>query len=247
MQTIQTGQSLPEVVFRFRSEGRWQEQTTRELFAGRVVAFSLPGAFTPTCSSAHAPRFNELAEEFFSRGVERIICLSVNDAYVMEAWQQQLGADKLIFLPDGNGELTAGLGLLIDMRPQGFGARSRRYAMIVQDGVVEQLFVEPDQPGDPYEVSDAESVLRALDGAAVLPSEALMFTKPGCGHCQRAREMLRGAGISFDELPATPRRLRAIAAARTAPQVFIDGRLIGGADALAAHLEASRASLASLV
>ncbi len=159
------GTRLPDLTFRLRERGRWASTSTAELFAGkRVVAFGLPGAFTPTCSTRHVPRFDELAPDFAAVGVDDLIVVSVNDAFVMQAWEQDQGTTRVTYLPDGNGDLSRALGLLVDKRDLGFGERSWRYAMVVADGVIERVFVEPDVPGDPFEVSDADSVLGALGG-----------------------------------------------------------------------------------
>jgi len=170
---------VPNVVFktRVRDESvpgpnpyRWQDRTTQEIFAGkRVVLFALPGAFTPTCSSTHLPRFEALYEEFLAQGIDQIICLSVNDAFVMFQWGKQQGANKVFLLPDGNGEFTRRMGMLVDKSNLGFGMRSWRYAMVVNDGQIEKMFIEPgvadNCPTDPFEVSDADTVLAYLKGA----------------------------------------------------------------------------------
>lgn len=148
---------------------RWEERSTDEVFSGRrVVLFALPGAFTPTCSSTHLPRFEALHDEFASRGIDEVICLSVNDAFVMHQWGRQLGVDKVMLLPDGNAEFTRKMGMLVRKDNLGFGLRSWRYAMVVNDGVIEEMFVEPgysdDASDDPFEVSDADTVLAWLDG-----------------------------------------------------------------------------------
>lgn len=148
---------------------RWQEVTTDEIFGGkRVVLFALPGAFTPTCSSTHLPRYEALYDEFKGQGVDDIYCLSVNDAFVMYQWSKQVGAKNVKMLPDGNGEFTRKMGMLVDKDNLGFGMRSWRYAMVVNDGEIEQAFVEPDFsdncPTDPFEVSDADTVLAWLKG-----------------------------------------------------------------------------------
>ena len=176
---------VPDVVFktRVRDESvpgpnpyRWQDLTTQEIFSGkRVVLFALPGAFTPTCSSTHLPRYEELYEEFKAQGIDQIICLSVNDAFVMFQWGKQQGAKQVFLLPDGNGEFTRKMGMLVDKSNLGFGMRSWRYAMVVNDGKIEKMFVEPDFsdncPIDPFEVSDADTVLAYLKGTE-RPSEA---------------------------------------------------------------------------
>lgn len=177
MTTVAT--QVPDVVFktRVRDESvggpnpfRWQDRTTQEIFGGkRVVVFSLPGAFTPTCSSTHLPRYEELADEIKALGVDDIICLSVNDAFVMFQWGKQQGANKVFLLPDGNGEFTRKMGMLVDKSNLGFGMRSWRYSMVVNDGTIEKLFVEPgygDNYGeDPFEVSDADTMLAYLKEA----------------------------------------------------------------------------------
>lgn len=169
---------VPDVVFktRVRDESvpgpnpyRWQDLTTQEIFGGkRVVLFALPGAFTPTCSSTHLPRYEELYEEFKAQGIDQIICLSVNDAFVMFQWGKQQGAKQVFLLPDGNCEFTRKMGMLVDKSNLGFGMRSWRYAMVVNDGKIEKMFIEPDFsdncPTDPFEVSDADTVLAYLKG-----------------------------------------------------------------------------------
>jgi thioredoxin-dependent peroxiredoxin len=129
----------------------------------------LPGAFTPTCSSTHLPRYEELYDEIKAQGVDDIICISVNDAFVMYQWAQKLGAKKVSVLPDGNGEFTRGMGMLVDKSNLGFGMRSWRYSMLVNDGKVEKIFSEPgfsdNCATDPFEVSDADTMLAYLKGA----------------------------------------------------------------------------------
>jgi peroxiredoxin len=169
---------VPQVTFktRVRDESvpgpnpyRWQDLTTDDIFRGRkVVLFALPGAFTPTCSSNHLPRYEELYDEFRSLGVDAIICLSVNDAFVMFQWGKQVGAKNVFLLPDGNAEFSRKMGMLVDKSNLGFGLRSWRYSMLVDDGRIEKIFVEPDFgdncPIDPFEVSDADTMLAYLKG-----------------------------------------------------------------------------------
>ncbi len=231
------GSRVPEVNFRFIEDGRWVDRTTSDLFAGKtVVVFALPGAFTPTCSTAHVPRYSELRDALAAQGVDDILCMSVNDGFVMDAWKKDQGADNITFVPDGNGEFSKGLGLLVDKQDLGFGPRSWRYSMLVRDGVIEKMFIEPDKPGDPFEVSDADTMLRHLDPDHVAEPDVMLLTKPGCSHCARAKSMLRERGLRFDEVKASPRMLRAVSQTATTPQVFVDGRLLGGADALADYL-----------
>jgi glutathione-dependent peroxiredoxin len=233
------GQRIPEVTFRTREDNQWKDVSTRDLFAGKkVVVFSLPGAFTPTCSSSHVPRYNELAPEFKRRGVDSIVCISVNDTFVMNEWAKDQHAESVRFIPDGNGEFSEKMGMLVDKTNLGFGKRSWRYSMLVEDGVIKKMFIEPDKEGDPFEVSDADTMLKYLDPAAKAPHDILMFTKPGCGYCAKAKEMLAKKGFQYDEVPSSPRRLRAVSSKATTPQVFIDGQHIGGADELEKFLAA---------
>lgn len=170
---------VPSVTFktRVRDESlggdnpfKWQDLTTEELFKGkRVIVFALPGAFTPTCSSTHLPRYEELYSEFEAAGINDIICLSVNDAFVMYQWGKAQGIKNVRMLPDGNAEFTRKMGMLVNKDNLGFGARSWRYAMVVNDGQIEEMFIEPefgDNAGnDPFEISDADTVLNWINQA----------------------------------------------------------------------------------
>lgn len=236
-----TGSPVPQVTFRTRRGHEWADVTTDEIFAGKtVVVFSLPGAFTPTCSSSHVPRYNQLVPAFKAQGVDEVVCVSVNDAFVMNEWQKSQGADALTFLPDGNGEFTAGMGMLVDKGELGFGRRSWRYSMLVRNSVVEKMFIEPDVPGDPYEVSDADTMLRYLAPSAPKPWDVSVFSRDGCPYCVQAKQALRNAGIPFEELVLnrdfTEQTLRAVANAATVPQVFVNGTHIGGSEAVSAWL-----------
>jgi thioredoxin-dependent peroxiredoxin len=167
---------VPDVVFktRVRDESiggdnpfRWQDLTTQDVFGGKkVVLFSLPGAFTPTCSTSHLPRYEELYAEMKSLGVDQVICLSVNDAFVMYQWGKHQGVKNVFLLPDGSGEFSRKMGMLVDKNNLGFGMRSWRYSMVVNDGEIEKLFMEPgfsdNCPTDPFEVSDANTMLAYL-------------------------------------------------------------------------------------
>lgn len=148
---------------------RWEVKSTKDLFAGKkVIVFSLPGAFTPTCSSNHLPRYEELYEDFKAQGVDEIICISVNDAFVMFKWGLEQGNKNVFLLPDGNGEFTRKMGMLVDKSNIGFGMRSWRYSMLVNDGAIEKMFSEEgfsDNCGsDPFEVSDADTIMAYLKG-----------------------------------------------------------------------------------
>ena len=144
------GQRVPNVTFKTRRDHEWVDLTSDDIFAGKnVIVFSLPGAFTPTCSSSHVPRYNQLQPWFKANGIDEVICMSVNDAFVMSEWALTQNADRVTFLPDGNGEFTDGMGLLVGKEDLGFGKRSWRYSMLVRDGVIEKMFIEPQEPGDP--------------------------------------------------------------------------------------------------
>lgn len=236
MKTME-GRRVPDVTFRTREGATWKDVSTKDLFAGKkVIVFALPGAFTPTCSSSHVPRYNELAPVFRSLGVDDIVCISVNDAFVMNEWARDQKADRITFVPDGNGEFTDKMGMLVDKRGVGFGQRSWRYSMLVNDGVIEKMFIEPEKEGDPFEVSDADTMLRYLGPNAKAPPDVLMIGREGCVHCARARKLLAERGWEFDEVAASPRRLRAASGKATTPQIFIDGEYIGGADELEKYL-----------
>ena len=167
---------VPEVTFktRVRDESvggenpfRWQDLTTSDIFKGKnVVVFSLPGAFTPTCSSTHAPGYEAAYDEMKVLGVDEVICLSVNDAFVMYQWKKNLGLEKVFMLPDGNGDFTREMGMLVKKNNLGFGDRSWRYSMHVVDGVIKKMFVEEGKSDnfetDPFLVSDADTMLAYL-------------------------------------------------------------------------------------
>jgi len=229
------GKTIPQVTFRTRQDGQWKDVTTDQLFKGRnVILFALPGAYTPTCSSTHLPRYNELAATFRKQGIDDIVCLSVNDAFVMSEWQKDQNAPNITFIPDGNGEFSEKMGLLVDKTDLGFGKRSWRYSMLVRDGKIEKMFIEPEKEGDPFEVSDADTMLRHLAPREKAPEPAVIFAKAGCPHCARAKDILSKNGVVFEEVTLgkgiTASTLRAVSGKGTAPQVFIGGKLIGGAD-----------------
>jgi glutaredoxin-like protein len=235
------GQMVPHVTFKTRVNGESADVTTDDIFKGRtVVMFALPGAFTPTCSSTHLPRYNELAGVFSENGVDEIVCLSVNDAFVMDAWKKDQEAAHVRLIPDGNGEFTEGMGMLVDKAELGFGKRSWRYSMLVKDGVIEKMFIEADVPGDPFEVSDADTMLAYVNPKARKPRSVSIITKPGCPFCARAKEILSENSMDYEEIvlghDATIRSVRAITGKETVPQVFIDGAYIGGSEELEAHM-----------
>lgn len=168
-QPLRAGDHLPEVTFRLRDHGEWVERTSRELFAGRrVVLFAVPAAFSTACSARHLPGYVALARNIRRMGIDGIFCVAVNDAFVMNAWARDQGIDgEVTLLPDGNGDFARAMGMLVDLRQQGLGLRSRRYAMVAQDGVIEAVFLEKDPARDSFEVSDAITMLDYLDRAAL--------------------------------------------------------------------------------
>jgi glutaredoxin-like protein len=231
------GQPVPKVMFRYRENGEWKQTDTDKLFKGRTVAvFSLPGAFTPTCSSTHLPRFNELAPAFKQNGIDQVICIAVNDPFVMEEWAKSQECNNVFVLPDGNGAFTQQMGMLVDKSDLNFGKRSWRYSMLVRDGVIDKMFIEPEKPGDPFEVSDADTLLHYVNKDAKEPDQVALLAREGCAFCAKAKKQLTEAGIEFAEvdLPHTirTRALGAIAKARTVPQLFVNGELIGDSDAI---------------
>jgi thioredoxin-dependent peroxiredoxin len=172
-------QQVPNVVFKTRVrdesvEGpnpfKWQDTTTQDIFAGkRVVVFSLPGAFTPTCSTSHLPGYDAAYDQIKSLGVDEVYCVSVNDAFVMFQWGKNMEVKNVKLLPDGNGEFSRKIGMLVEKSNLGFGMRSWRYSMVVKDGKVEQAFIEDGYSDncetDPFEVSDVDTMLAYLKSA----------------------------------------------------------------------------------
>jgi glutaredoxin-like protein len=232
-----SGQKVPNATFPIIADDTWGARTSDEIFNNKtVVVFSLPGAFTPTCSSSHLPRYNELAPKLFANGVDEIVCISVNDTFVMNAWAKDQDASNISFIPDGNGDFTQGMGLLVDKSDIGFGKRSWRYAMLVKNGIIEKMFIEPDLPGDPFEVSDADTMLNYINPNALQKTEIAIFTKHGCSHCTKAKALLAEKGLQYEEMvlgeDTSITAMRAISQADTTPQIFIDGQHIGGNDEL---------------
>ena len=175
------GKRIPDVTFRTRVRDesiggpnpfRWEDKTTRDYFSGkRVVLFSLPGAFTPTCSTYQLPDFEKLTGEFKAQGIDEIYCISVNDAFVMNAWGKSQNLENVKLIPDGSGEFTRKMGMLVAKDNLGFGMRSWRYAAIINDGIVEQWFEEEGYSdncdSDPYGVSSPQNILENLNSAKI--------------------------------------------------------------------------------
>ncbi|MDJ0822811.1 MAG: peroxiredoxin [Paracoccaceae bacterium] len=168
-----TPQTVPEATFRTRARSEtgntfvWKEVTTKDVFARkRIVLFALPGAFTPACTENHLPGYEKLYDDLIAEGIDEVICLAVNDAFVMFHWARHLDVKKVFMLADGNAEFTRKMGMLVDRSAQGMGMRSWRYAMLVEDRVITRFHAEPgfaDNPsGVPVAVSDANTMLRAI-------------------------------------------------------------------------------------
>ena len=168
--------SVPNVIFKTRVRDetvdgpnpfRWKDVSTEDIFAGKkIVLFALPGAFTPTCSSTHVPGYEARYAQLREQGVDEVYCLSVNDAFTMFQWGKHLGVENVKLLPDGSGEFTRLMGMLVKKDNVGFGMRSWRYSMLVEDGNIVQLFSEQGKTDnaatDPFEVSDADTMLNYL-------------------------------------------------------------------------------------
>jgi glutaredoxin-like protein len=231
------GSRIPSVTFRTRTADGWLDLNSDDLFKDKnVVVFSLPGAFTPTCSSSHLPRYNQLAGIFKENGVDQIVCVSVNDSFVMNAWKADQEAENITVIPDGNGEFSDKMGMLVEKTDLGFGKRSWRYSMYVSDGIIQKMFIEPDKEGDPFEVSDADTMLRYLAPQVSVQEPMTVFTKPGCPYCERAKKLLNEKSYPFEEVVVgkgiTIAGLRAICGDETAPQIFTDGKYLGTEDDL---------------
>lgn len=158
--TIQIGDTIPEITLSTMTEDGPEPFSTTEIFRGKkVILFSVPGAFTPTCSARHLPGYVDHVDQFHAQGIDTVACMSVNDVFVMNAWSKSAGADKLLMLADGNGEFARALGLELDASMFGMGHRSQRFALLAEDGVVSKLFIEG--PGE-FRVSSAEHVLASV-------------------------------------------------------------------------------------
>jgi glutathione-dependent peroxiredoxin len=241
MPASREGSAVPNASFKVLRNGTLADVSSNEIFKGRRIAlFALPGAYTPTCSTCHVPRFVELAAELRRHGVDDIVCLSVNDPFVMDAWQREQNAASLTFLPDADGSFSAAMGMLVDKSAAGLGKRSWRYSMIVDDGRIEKMFIEPDKAGDPFEISDADTLLTYLDPSRRMGA-VTMFARPGCPFCARAEKLLEERAIPHERIDLgaaiTMNSVRAATGAAKVPQVFIAGHLIGGSDELQTFLD----------
>ncbi len=239
--TSREGSRVPDVELAELRDGSVKRISSADLFRGRrVVLFALPGAFTPTCSTAHVPGYVARLKDLRDAGIDDVVCLSVNDPFVMEAWQRSEKAEGVRFVADPYAEFTEAMGMSVDHRDASLGTRSWRYSMLIEDGRIEKMFIEPDVPGDPFEVSDAETLFKYLRPDQRSLGPAFMLARHGCPHCARAKELLRSRGITFEAIhlgdELTMQGVRAASGAATVPQVYLDGKLVGGADQLAGYL-----------
>lgn len=239
---LKEGDKVPKTSWKVIENGKWKDVTSDELFKGKVIVFSLPGAFTPTCSTSHLPRYNELWPLFKKEGVNRILCVSVNDTFVMNSWAKDQDSENIIMVPDGNGDFTEGMGQLVDKKGVGFGPRSWRYSMLVEDGKISKLFEEPHEAGDPFKVSDADTMLKHLNPKAKPTESVALLTKEGCGYCKKAKDFLKENSVTYEEISlsdksnaSAARILRAFSGKESTPVVFIGGRYVGGSEELLKH------------
>ena len=173
---------------------------------------------------------------FKENGVDDVVCMSVNDAFVMDAWKQDQEAENITIIPVGNAEFTEAMGMLVDKIEPGFGKRSWRYSMLVRDGVIVKQFIEAETESDPIEVSDADTMIDYINPYAAKTDAASIITRPGCPHCARAKAIMNERGIACEEIhigkQTTLCSVRAIAGRETVLQLFISGRHAGGAEKL---------------
>lgn len=237
------GKEIPEVVLKARENGAWLDVNTKEFFSNKkVVVFSLPGAFTPTCSSTHLPRYEQLYHLFQENGVDEVVCVSVNDGFVMNSWKDNQNVKNVKLLPDGNGDFTKLMKMDTDKSAIGFGLRSWRYSMLVDSGKIVKIFSEKVGGGDPFLVSNADTMLKFINKDVKIPPSIVLFTKLGCSFCTKAKELLTEKKLPFETVvcglggSVSLHAIRGVSGATSTPQVFFDGKLIGGYDELKKHL-----------
>eukprot|EP01054_Gregarina_sp_Poly1_P002702 Gregarina_sp_Poly_1__2701@NODE_1743_length_3425_cov_455_697439_g666_i2_p1_GENE_NODE_1743_length_3425_cov_455_697439_g666_i2NODE_1743_length_3425_cov_455_697439_g666_i2_p1_ORF_typecomplete_len246_score28_88Redoxin/PF08534_10/3e26Glutaredoxin/PF00462_24/1_1e04Glutaredoxin/PF00462_24/2_4e07_NODE_1743_length_3425_cov_455_697439_g666_i2206943 len=231
------GKTIPDVNFKVFQGGKWRDWRIRDMCANKTtVFFGLPGAFTPTCSTSHLPRYEELFELFQRIGVDDVYCVSVNDTFVMNSWAEINALRHVKMLPDGNGTFTEQMGLLVDKSKIGFGKRSWRYSMLVKDNQIQKMFVEPQEGSDPYGISDADTMMKYIDPGAVAPPRIVILSKKGCTRCLKIRLLLESKDLKFVELPLEDSvrvyTVSAISGKQSVPQVWVNGKHLGGAEAV---------------
>lgn len=234
---------LKDMEFPVRVNDKWEKWSSNDIFSGkRVVVFGLPGAFTPTCSSSHLPRYEELYETFKSEGIDEVFCVSINDTFVMNSWAEAQQISKVKMLPDGNAEFTKSVGMLVNKSSLGFGERSWRYSMLIEDGVITKHFIEPDKEGDPFEVSDADTMIKHINSSIELPKSVTIFTKKGCPFCAEAKDLLKQHKYQYSEVELSDALRQKVLSGitgnnrPTSPQIFIEGKLVGGLENLKDYL-----------
>lgn len=231
--TNKENQLMPNVKMPLMINGEWGEFNSHtDLKGKKVVIFALPGAMTPTCSNNHLPKYDELYSVFKDNGIDEIYCLSVNDTFVMNSWAKELNVKNVKMLPDGNGDFTKLMGMIANKRDLGFGDRTWRYSMLINDLKIEKMFIEEDRDGDPFDVSDAVTMLNYINPNADLPKSVTILTRDGCPFCAKAKNYLSENGYSFSEIRVNNQQLYSISGRDSYPQIFIDGINIGGYDAL---------------
>lgn len=227
-----TGHYVPQVTFRMWENGHWVFKNSDHFFRNkRVILFALPGAFTPVCSIMHLPSYNDLYDTFRENGIDDVYCLSVNDSFVMEAWKKAGKISKITMLPDAEGEFTKKMGFMLNTQEMCLGERSWRYSMIVNNCVIEKMFIEPAGQGtDPYGQSSAETMLKFLNPEARVPDSVAIFSSHGCVECEEVKELLKSRHLPFDELflddHFTIRTVKALSGSTYLPQIFVNGKRI---------------------
>jgi len=243
---LKEGDSVPKVTWTVLRNNSIEEIHSEDIFSGRtVVVVGIPGAFTPICSSRHIPAYIRFANLFRKNGVDEILCVSVNDPYIMNEWTYKLqAAGKVTMIPDSTTEFTRGMGQLFSHEK--LGIRSWRYSMLVKDSIIQKLFQEDHVEGDPFERSDAETMLKYLNPTIELPPKVSFFGRPDCPHCARARAFLHRESIPFEEITldkeVTTWSLLAISGQDRTPACFVGGKFIGDENALMEHFKKTRAT-----
>lgn len=230
------GRFVPNVTFTIKENSKKTVRSSSDLFKGkRVILFAVPGAFTLVCSLIHLPEYEEYYDLFINLGIDDIYCLAVNDLFVMEEWAKNTGTNKVKMIPDVHGTFTKALQM--EVSKDELGLRSWRYAMIIDDGVIEEVFIEPSLQS--ISRSRAKTLLRHLNPEIILPKNILIFTIDGCSHCAKAKELLINKELFFREKTFAKdynlSDLKALTGKTSVPQIFINGRLIGGEEELALY------------
>jgi glutaredoxin-like protein len=241
------GRTIPDVELHvLDGDGRFRVVRAADLFGrGTTVIFTPSHPSSLGCSDSRVPRFQQLAGELHSHGVDRIVCVAVNDPAAVGRSAREQHAEGIAIVADVEGCFTGALGMLVDGGGSAPGTRSRSYSALVRDGAVVKAFVDPETEGAPLTVSDADTMLRYLDPATTTLRSVALLARHGCPHCERARRLLADHGFRFEAIELnehiTLQAVRAISGRATVPQVFVDGHHVGGADELAAWLEQDEA------